>query len=169
MGRSVSYLSNADAVYYFDVSNMGYANSFNEETGDWDGPVEYDEFQSREDWELMIDNLQSTLRHRYPSIREADRWEDREDHIIAENDLVEIAVAEYSGLASVSLRLKDDESIAGLAGGWLARTIDRVHRVIAEAVRYPELSRMGTFSNGTGVFNRVDKPEAIYENAGRIL
>lgn len=160
MGRSVSVLSNADEVTYFDVSGFGYTAPYNEEIGDYDENAEkvYDDWQGIEDWNDFKENLFAAIEKRCQSVHSADRWEHREDHIFAENGLVEFGISEYCGLASVSVRVHRDldnwgENKAGLAENWIARVWPNLLRDFERAVGKP-LRRIGTFSNGESVYSR---------------
>ena len=86
MGRSVSRPMDAIVVCYRDVS----------------------EITESYEWDDFIDWVQWVARDAWPSIRNADKWLGREDHVIAENDHAMIGVSEYCGLASVWLVSKGE-------------------------------------------------------------
>jgi hypothetical protein len=134
MGRSVGYLNNATGVAYVDVSEF-----------DEDGF----------DWECFKDNIIYELTKKYPSLWECDKWEGRECHIFLENNQVNIAVSEYMGLASISVAPKDayeysyDKDLSGLN----ARNAHYIGKFIED--NFGEYRKIGSFSNGEGVFERV--------------
>lgn len=125
MGRSVSYPSHAEIVAYRD----------------WLGDEEWDEWQ----WDAFVDGIRDEVSHLWPSIQDADRWIGREDRVIAENNLVEIGVSEYCGLAAVWVAPKDTP----LALGFINRIRPKFLRALGN------LRKLGTFSNGEAVFERT--------------
>jgi uncharacterized protein (DUF111 family) len=144
MGRSVSYLSNALRVNYFNWPTL--------ETGEGeDVEVEY------EDGQFVIEDIQQTIISQWPEFEEANRWADREDHIILEGYGVEIALSEYCGLASLSVRVDESkadycstdeeyEQCVAAAKKWVDDNWD-------EATKYWNLYRkIGTFSNGESIY-----------------
>jgi hypothetical protein len=174
MGRSVSVLSRADEVTYFDISNMGMdSQRYDEETGDWveiedESDYEFNDTQFQMDWDDFVEGLIEGATGRYKSLNKVDKWEHNEDHIILENNFAEIAISQYGGLVSLAIRHKEDEDAywyggknkTGLAQRWVAKSWPGIRRAIAEAVGYPELYSQGHMSNGEGVFGYVDKKEA---------
>lgn len=128
MGRGVNYLTEATKVVYRDVSEF-----------DEDGF----------DWEDLIYSIREDLQHRFKSFEECDRWDGNEVHIIAENSFAEVAVSEYCGLASVSCRVNYylDVDKEGLANNWI-KNLEK------ELEKFGNLSKVGTFSNGTSVFEK---------------
>lgn len=131
MGRSVSYLGDATYIAYFDVS-----------CDCEDGSCYH--------WEDFTEDITDQLQDKFQSLEECDRWEGNEDHIILENTFVEIGISEYCGLASVSVRVHEDidEGRRGLA----ERFIGAVETKLKDM---SQLKKVGTFSNGEGVYERV--------------
>lgn len=99
----------------------------------------------QDDWFDFIDNLRDTLTSRYPTLSNADRWQDREDHIIMDNRMCEVSVSEYCGLVAVCLAPQDPDS--ALCIGWCERAADGFRKLIES--NYGGLRRVGTFSNGS--------------------
>ena len=161
MGRSVDYLSNANGVTYFDVSSMGMQYPYNSETDEYDeeGELEYDEFMGREDWDTFVSEIQSTLIKKYPSLETVkNRWDGRETSIILENTFCEIGISEYCGLASLSIRQKDDNYYLNedLAAHWVDQVWDNMVKILRkEFSYYTNLYKQGTFSNGEGVYAKA--------------
>lgn len=128
MGRSVSYLSNATKVYYLSP-----------------------DLQDEVDWEDFLFCLTSSLQRAFPSLTECSRYDGREDRIFLENNHTEFGISEYCGLVSLSLRPieSDYDNYRGLSEHW----INNADRKIQGCIQYYQpLKRVGTFSNGEGVF-----------------
>ena len=129
MGRSVNYLSNAHTVCFEDVSMID------------------DEFG----WGMFKSDLVETFNDKYKSMEECDRWDCNETSIIVENQLIEVGISEYCGLASVSMRVKDfdgyddysglAERFANHVGVWMEENIG-------------DYVKLGTFSNGEAVYEK---------------
>ena len=176
MGRSVSYLSRAHTVCYYDVSYMGMesvavceeCDEHYYEPYDDDQPVEqshccgveldykdnYDEGHC--DWDWFIESITDQFRAKYPSLESCSTWEGNEDHIFLENELIEVGVSEYCGLASVSMRAKEDFycseagklNLANRFAHYVGKWMD---------VNIGDYNRVGGFSDGTSVYERKDK------------
>lgn len=129
MGRSVSYLSNYTQITYI----AGDTDSYEDMDGMW--------------FDDLLGNITSGLMAKFPSLYKAKRWEDNETKIILENELAEIAIAEYCGLVSLSARPK----IEGLGDQWLSQVWPNVEKELAGFSQL--LNRMGTFSNGEAIFS----------------
>jgi len=95
MGRSVSRPSNAEYVFYANVS----------------------ELEDELDWELYVENIINTLQTKYPSLYASDKWLGREDRVLLENDFVYIGISEYCGL--VSLWVVVNDQYPNLAYNWV--------------------------------------------------
>jgi hypothetical protein len=94
----------------------------------------------------------------YPSLDKCDRWEHREDHIILESSLVEISIAEYCGLTSLSIRphrdiensyYDSDKGKLNLAVRWINQVWPKIDS------RFAQARKIGTFGNGEAVYQRV--------------
>ena len=131
MGRSVAYINNSMHEIYVDVSA-------------------FDEF----DWDDWKDNIIHTLKAKFPSLRECtNEWDGREVSIILDNSHCEIGVAEYSGLASISIRVRwDDYSNQSLAQNWIDTVWNKMEDLI-ETCSGKVYVKGGSFSNGEGIFN----------------
>ena len=158
MGRSVDYLSNAEYVIYF--------------TADWiNGEEDYD--LCNINWDDFKRNLVSEICNKLKSYYEVEEWDGRETMIFLKNELAEIGISEYCGLYSLSIRVKDNSDY-----GWgMYEYQENLGKHHCQQIRNTLekclvdsgatlLNRVGTFSNGTGVF---EKKGAIYDNSERIL
>lgn len=151
MGRSVDYLNRSERVNYFDWPILSV---YDPET---DRDVETDEY---EDASIVIEDIQEYIRSIFPGFDPCSRWDGRETHIILEGYGVEIGLSEYCGLASLSVRVdegpleysEDDEAYETdrqKALNWINENWD-------EASKYwNKYRKIGTFSNGEGVFEKV--------------
>ena len=140
MGRSVSYLSDAHSVSYFDWPRF---ESGEEE----DYEVEYESATE------VIQDIQETIKSKFPEFDNADKWEGREDHIILEGYGCQIGLSEYCGLASLSIRIDprqhedgDTEEISKIEK-WIDNNWPKISKY------YNRYKRVGTFSNGESVYS----------------
>ena len=102
MGRSVSYLDNAEVVIYFPIEN-----ELNEQG-------ECDDFLSQLNWDDLVSNLQCEIKAKLPSYSVCkNKWDNRETRIILENDLCNIGISEYCGLVSLSVAPKNETNYYG--------------------------------------------------------
>ena len=129
MGQSVSYLNHASNVTFFDVSG-------------------FDEYE----WDDLVENLQYELSAKFPSLNSEDYWDDR---IFMANAFCEIAISEYSGLASISIRAKEEDNdyryIMGLSKHWIKKTWLKIEQIIA-GLAGTLLVKQATFSNGEAYY-----------------
>jgi len=153
MGRSVDYLTNALFVAYIDTDDIGW--NVDEETGE----RSYDEWIAGEQWKMFKEGLIENLQDIAPSLQEPSkkRWDVRETLIILENSHCEIGISEYCGLTSLSIRIiEDDYHFDGLAEQWIKSVWPKMKAMIDK--NYSSLNRVGTFSNGEGVYLRTTQP-----------
>jgi hypothetical protein len=134
MGRSVAVPSDAIATVYVDHGC--------EDPIDWD------------DW---VEDVRNVIRSDYPSFSVDDRWVGQEERAILSNCRADVVVAEYCGLASISL-VPTEESLAYLSeqnlhDAWCeqieARWTERINAA------FNGLRKVATFSNGESVYERV--------------
>jgi len=93
--------------------------------------------------------------HKYPSLSSCDKWLDREDHALLENDHCYIGVSEYCGLVAVWIVAKGADRYSdpsGLAIHWCSQVN---LKPLAECFGQRLVSR-GTFSNGEQFFAPAD-------------
>ena len=152
MGRSVDYLNRAERVNYFSWPTLWV---YDEDT---DTDVETDELWDAAD---VISDIQECITDKFPGFDPCSRWDGRETHIILEGYGLEIGLSEYCGLATLSVRVDqkeldycdtDEEADAEYqkALAWLNENWD-------EATKYwNRYRKIGTFSNGEGVFEKTN-------------
>jgi hypothetical protein len=113
--------------------------------------VPLDEF----DWDEELDDFRSHLKELFPSVEPADEWIDREDHVLAENKLARFGMSEYCGLVSywVVPSMPDPRTTNhdAFADRWIASIADKF------VAAFGELTKVGSLSNGEGVYRRIDK------------
>lgn len=116
------------------------------------------EFQAELNWDFWLENVQEEAMSAWSTFTKCDEWLEDEVHAILENDFAYITVSEYCGLASLCVvqRYEYDQSgyrwLQGkenLAKGWCGRIASRFEKM------FGEYRKIGTFSNGEGVFERV--------------
>ena len=152
MGRSVSYLRNAEKVNYFNWPMM---EAYNEETDECLETNEYEEA----DW--VIESIQENFICEFPEFDRANEWGGREDHIILKGYGLEIGLSEYCGLASLSVRINEKELEYCDTDQEYQEARDQalswIHDHWDEASKHWNLYRkIGSFSNGEGVFEKVN-------------
>jgi hypothetical protein len=131
MGRSVSYLNNAEVVLYF--------------------PFECEDDFS---WQGIVENLQYEINKKLPSYYEANDWDNRETKIILKNHLCNIGISEYCGLVSLSVAPKNNQYDAWHESFalWHANQIKRTLEKVLNNLGLKNLHKVGTSSNGEAFF-----------------
>jgi hypothetical protein len=135
MGRSVSNLHGAQHTTYIHL----------------DGEDEW-EFQ-----DILDDVRFAAIK---AGIYEADTWEGREDHIIAQGDNIDVAISEYCGLVCISTRDNaedeetDEDEFTEEEKERIASKAQAIADKIAKMYSGSSLRRIGTFSNGESVYER---------------
>lgn len=143
MGRSVSQLHDATVVCFMHP--------------DFSDPADDTIEESYLEWEQFRDDLIDTLMARFPSLSppSRDRWEGNEVKIILENGLVEVGLAEYCGVVSLSVRPRQDDryySTSGLAERWALQS-EKTFETICSA--WGGMRRVGRFSNGESLYEKL--------------
>lgn len=154
MGRGVERHPYAVAEVFFDVSWMGESD-----TG------EYDLDEASWQWDDFVGDVMEALQNRFKSFTRVDPntrgttvchdgWPMQETRALLRNEHAVVCVAEYCGLAVVSLVPREDVSreTENLAGAWCGQ-IERGFRKAAEDCGRV-LYRQGTMSNGVSVYQR---------------
>lgn len=132
MGRSVSTHRHAVATVYLHPEL---------EDNDWA-------------WNDFCEDLRdNVLVPRYPSLRKCDRWQDREDHVILENQHVEVSVSGYCGLVAVCLAPIDPYDAFKVA--FAGRMANNFEKHITKMFKSCALVKEGTFSNGESFYRRI--------------
>lgn len=171
MGRSVNSLNGAESIEYIDVSQWGAEEKYvcsdckteyyeDEATecdhvctecglsfNDSNKEMVVDYWRAQEEWKSWIECIQHDMMKKYPSLSTCERWEGNEVRIILESDQVEIAVSEYCGLASLSIRVNDSydkEALALRNIGFMSEFMEK----------FGELRKVGSFSNGESLYER---------------
>ena len=125
MGRSVNYLTNADAVYFHQL-----------------------EEHEMQDFDLLLEDIREHVMYKYPEFEAIDEWEDRDVNVILQSPLVEIAISEYCGVISLSVRTLEEADQAK-ASTWIEHFFKRAIAPWAKA------QKIGTFSNGESVYEVI--------------
>ena len=125
MGRSVNYLTNADAVYFHQLDE-----------------------EEIQDFDFLLEDIREHVMYKYPEFEAVDEWEDRDVNVILQSPLVEIAVAEYRGVISLSVRTLE-EADQTKASTWIEHFFKRAIAPWAKA------QKIGTFSNGESVYEVI--------------
>ena len=150
MGRSVSYLNNAERVNYFQWPTLWV---YDEDT---DQDVETDELWDAAD---IISDIQEYITDKYPGFDKCSRWDGRETHIILEGYGTEVGLSEYCGLATLSVRVNEDELECYDLDDQDAYDTDKqkalawIHENWDQATEHwNQYRKIGTFSNGESVY-----------------
>lgn len=131
MGRSISTHRNAYTTFF---------TTFESEDDD-----------SQWEWDNFVGCIQDILSTKYKSLRDADRWVDREDHVILENYVAEISISEYCGGVAICLAPRDTDN--PLHEGWCGQVYKGFHEILNKY--FQGYIRIGHMSNGEGVYQRV--------------
>jgi hypothetical protein len=138
MGRSVSCLDNERHTTFIHF-NQGDSPCFDYE------------------WEDFEEEVESCFSH-IPSLTPVfHRWDGRETKVILENSHAEIGISEYCGIVSVSIRTNENNAPVkiGLAEHWIDSIWPSVLQKLSEHFPQDHITRVGGFSDGTSVYERV--------------
>jgi hypothetical protein len=132
MGRSVSHPSAARVVTYLNL------DLDENDDADWV-------------FENLIDGFRDTLNSMFPSVKTADDWIGREDHVVAENRLARFGISEYCGLVAYWIvPTGEDDGREAMSWNW----IDGIASKFIDA--FGNLRKTGSMSNGEGVFQKIN-------------
>lgn len=140
MGRSVSHATNSVYVEYSHID---------------DGQEEGQEFFN-DDFEWYVSDFQSQLKAAFKSVDDCDDWVGNEDHAVSGNRYVKFGISEYSGVVSiwcVPVEAEYDQNAGweALRDNWISQ-IENKFRKIARNSFGESIIKLGSFSNGEGVF-----------------
>ena len=90
MGRSVNYLTNADAVYFHQL-----------------------EEHEIQDFDFLLEDIREHVMYKYPEFEAIDEWEDRDVNVILQSPLVEIAISE--GSVEIDEAATEDDAVEATA------------------------------------------------------
>lgn len=146
MGRSVSYLSRAQRVVYFEWPKV---EVYDEET------EEFSASDTLEESDIVVEDIQEVIKSEFPEFDNAKRYDGDETLIILEGYGTQIGLSEYCGLASLSIRVdsfifhfKGEEDIEKIVE-WINENWEKVSNP------WNKLQKLGTFSNGEGIYQNV--------------
>lgn len=152
MGRSVNYLNNAEYVIYF---TSDFLNGIDEEGN-------FSETEAMMNWDNFIYNLKYEICKKLKSYSPCERWGNSETSIFLENNFAEIGISEYCGLYSLSIQIKEDEysdyQERARRENLGKNHIWQVKKSLENALLncgVNLLNRVGTFSNGNGVYEKA--------------
>jgi hypothetical protein len=150
MGRSVSYLNNAEFVLYFPAPNGLDENG------------EYNEDLANLEWDCMMDNLTFEIMNKLPSYYKVEEWDNRETRIFLQNKLCNIGISEYCGLVSLSVapinrdcQYSDSQYKENFAKQH-ARKIKKTLQKIIDDSGLTRLNKIGSFSNGECLYQKAE-------------
>lgn len=111
------------------------------------------------EWDYYVDDFRSMMKQAFPSLDECDKWVGREDHALLENQYAFFGVSEYCGLVSMWVQPKDphyseNESWDARRDHWIAQ-IERKFHETANLCFGTAIRKLGSFSNGEGVYERI--------------
>ena len=143
MGRSVSYLSRAQRIVYFEWPKV---ELYDEET------EEFSASDTLEDYDVVVEDIQEVIKSEFPEFDNAKRYDGDETLIILEGYGTQIGLSEYCGLASLSIRVDsffEDEEDQEKILEWIEENWEKVSNP------WNKLQKLGTFSNGEGIYQNV--------------
>jgi hypothetical protein len=171
MGRSVSYATGAQVVTFATIEDVKCEECNGEGEVQSDEPDAesgdmvtcdicrgsgYEEDHDGWRFEQLVEDFRYQLKQMFPSVENADDWIGREDHVLAENKLARFGISEYCGLVSYWIVRNDrwpydDDRAGAFSERWIASIADKF------VAAFGELTKVGSFSNGEGVYRRIDK------------
>lgn len=103
------------------------------------------------DFQDFLESEREYVSSLWPSLHAADHWRGHEDHVLAANSLVEFGISEYCGLVAYWLVPREDlePSLEAFAQRWIDQVSPRFLKT------FGTLRKLGTFSNGEAVFERI--------------
>lgn len=152
MSRSVNYLNNALKISYFEWPRYYFYNEVTEQ----------DEIsEDYEDSYEVIDGIQESIISEFPEFDRAKKWEGNETSIILTGYGTEIGLSEYCGLASLSIRI-DENELAYYEEDEYNEQYDKIEAWINEnwakiSQGYNQFNKIATFSNGEAIFEKNNK------------
>ena len=154
MGRSVDYLNKALQVSYFQWPLI---ESYNDET---------DEFEQTDEFEegyIVTEDIQECIICEFPEFDRSKKWDGRETSIILKGYGTEIGLSEYCGLASLSIRIDENElDYNDYDEAEYNEQYDKILSWINEnwariSAGYSQFNKVATFSNGEAIFEKNNK------------
>lgn len=165
MGRSVMVHPGAEATVYRTISNYHtFCNDCETEVDEYECPTcgadmyDHDGEVARDEYDMLVDWIREAFIDAFPSMCRVDYWAEgcgamNELKCVVANELCEVYVSEYCGLASISVVptgcAEYSRDTTGLARHWCAVNGSRV------LDQFNEYKRIGTFSNGESVYQKV--------------
>lgn len=175
MSRSVAEQHGAELVKYTH-SDYVYG-TYNPETDEYEGD-EYDEFETQENFDCLVDNLKAALIEALPSFREVpERREDRNyddraiwhaaDHEcfpILQNGNCVVFLSSYMELVSISFVPRYNVvdgyyETEAIQRHWINQVESKINATIESVCE--RLICCGRFSNGEAVFSRVTRKSEL--------
>lgn len=106
---------------------------------------------------MLIEDTQDRVIELFPSMTACDRWEGRENHVVAENAHSEVSISEYCGVVAICLAQKfdydnyyaDESSVANLGAHWRKMVEEKFNK------NFSEMRMLGRFSDGTAAYSLV--------------
>lgn len=105
-----------------------------------------------DEWDEFIDDLREVVKERYPSFWDVDKWIGREDRAILANDHSYIGVSYYCDIVCVWGVVRPYATNESLSKHWLESIVGNFNKHLTKRYKGNKLNRIGTFSNGEGVF-----------------
>jgi hypothetical protein len=147
MGRSVNYLNRALLISYFEWPVM---EIYNDETDQFEISDQY------EDSDIVKENIQESIISEFPDYDYCKKWDGSETAIILKGYGTEIGLSEYCGLATLSIRIDENELDRFIE---YQEQYDKIEAWINEnwakiSQGYNQYNKIGTFSNGESVYEK---------------
>lgn len=170
MGRgNVCVFNEYEGLFYIDNDDLDEYCRVDEETdevehrllgelsyeeltgGDW----KFDEWQSRRNWEDAKLNLICALMAKFPSFTRCDKWIDREQYALLENNLFYVAVEDNQWSQAVLLIQKEDDyfDYSGLQKRHYQRYLDGIRDCLFE-----QFDTLGTYG-GAWTSGRIKRSD----------
>jgi hypothetical protein len=138
-------------------------------------PAGYDE-SSYDDsylWDAFKDSLQYILIKKYPSLDKCNDWSGNELNIILKNQHCSITLSEYCQCVAVCLVPKESNDysspITSLSAKWCESISSGFEKLLQDTYPSSAMKKLGTFSNGESIFQKLDKPHTHIVERGEQL
>lgn len=142
MSRSVNYADNAKFVKFMELD------------------LTYNDVEDSDAMDNLMEWLLAELSSKFKSLDSSPtRWANRETIALCENYLAIFWVSEYCGCVSLSVTHNNyldpfDENL-NIAEHWIEQIENKLDTILQECPYGNFLRRVGTFSNGSSVYEKV--------------
>lgn len=120
--------------------------------------LKLEDMQEDYDWKEYLEHIQEEAIRKWPSLYRVDTWAGHEDHVILQNDLVQMGVSEYGGVAAIWVKPREFEESAHANPDLAANWASQIEKGFTET--FGQFYKEGSMSNGESVYRRLEPRKA---------